>query len=198
MDADETTFCRCHVCATLRSLLVETPRTVDDRLLLTYAEAGALLSLTESTVRSLVSSGDIHAVHVGRYWRIPRANIERFIEDLITAPSPWVEKVRAADGWELRFMGDRRTYTRANGVKFTRTVSWHLGDGRMTLCGRSDGDWEVTDRKWAYSRTCDKCEQMKGRLSGLRPETLGLPPETGRRRRRVPGESGRDALRTPE
>jgi hypothetical protein len=54
----------------------------------------------------------------------------------------------------------------------------------MTLCCRSDGDWEVTDRRWAYSRTCDKCEDMKGRLAGLKPETLGLPAGTGKERRR--------------
>jgi excisionase family DNA binding protein len=185
MEPDEPTFCTCHICATLRGFLAEQPaRPAPDRLLLSYAEVGALLGVTESTMRGLVTSGEVHAVHISRYWRIPRANIERYVEDLITAPSPWVEKVRAVDGWELRFMGDRRTYTRANGVKFTRTVSWHLGDGRMTLCGRSDGDWEVTDRRWAYSRTCDKCETIKVRLSGLKPETLGLPAGTGKKRRR--------------
>ena len=185
MKPDEPTFCTCHICATLRGLLAEAPsRPAPDRLLLSYTEAGALLGMTGSTARGLVASGEMRAVHVSRYWRIPRKDVERYVEDLITAPSPWVEKVRAVDGWELRFMGDRRTYTRANGVKFTRTVSWHLGDGRMTLCGRSDGQWEVTDRRWAYSRTCDKCETIKARLTGLQREPLGLPAGTGKKRRR--------------
>jgi hypothetical protein len=49
----------------------------------------------------------------------------------------------------------------------------------MTLCGPFDGDREEMDRRWVYSRTCDRCETMKARLSGLKPETLDLPPGTG-------------------
>ena len=72
-------------------------------------------------------SHNVKVEHEGPPWRVPRVNLERYVDDLVTAPSPRVEKVPAVNGWELRLMGDQRTYTRANGTKFTRTVSWHLG-----------------------------------------------------------------------
>ena len=52
-----------------------------EKLLYSQAEASALLNVSESTIRRLVARGELKRVRgIGRC-RIPRKEIERFIED---------------------------------------------------------------------------------------------------------------------
>jgi excisionase family DNA binding protein len=51
---------------------------VDPLELLTVAEVGKLLKLHRTTVYTLINKGQLHAVMLGRYKRIPRAELERF------------------------------------------------------------------------------------------------------------------------
>jgi len=77
----------------------------------------------------------------------------------------WVEARRDLDAWGLRYMGDHRTYTTKRGVKTSRTVAWHLGDGKTTLCGKEPvGRWEVTTRIWSWTRMCEACEAIRDRI----------------------------------
>ena len=48
-------------------------------LLLRPTEVGRLLRLTVGGVEELVRSGELHAVRVGKRWRIPRGSVERLV-----------------------------------------------------------------------------------------------------------------------
>jgi len=53
--------------------------TKDD--VLTVDEATAILKVSKKTLYNLVKSGELHAVKVGRGWRILRGSIERYLMD---------------------------------------------------------------------------------------------------------------------
>jgi len=50
----------------------------NERLLLTYAEAGAYLNVSETTIRRLVAEGELPAADIGRMRRISRKALEAF------------------------------------------------------------------------------------------------------------------------
>ncbi len=52
----------------------------DNRLLVTLRETGAMLGLSERTVWSLVNSGKLSRVKIGRSIRIPMDSIRQLIE----------------------------------------------------------------------------------------------------------------------
>ncbi len=56
-------------------------------LCLTYREAAQLLKCCERVVWGLVQSGEIRAIRLGRAVRIPRSEIERFIESRLNRPA---------------------------------------------------------------------------------------------------------------
>jgi excisionase family DNA binding protein len=47
--------------------------------LLTVREIAETLKLTEQTVRSWISAGDLPAVHIGRRVRVPRSDFQQFL-----------------------------------------------------------------------------------------------------------------------
>lgn len=47
---------------------------------LTVAEVAKLLRVSRKTVEKLIYAKKLHAVKVGRVWRIPRAAVEAFLE----------------------------------------------------------------------------------------------------------------------
>ena len=60
-----------------------------DRLLLTPEEAAKVLRVGRTTVYSLMKSGDLRAVHIGRSCRIPQAEVEHYVRRLqALAPRP--------------------------------------------------------------------------------------------------------------
>ena len=46
---------------------------------LTPEQVAAELQVTKRTAITLCTSGKLQAFHVGRYWRIPRVSLERYI-----------------------------------------------------------------------------------------------------------------------
>jgi len=165
--------CGCHVCTTLRNLFAASIEAEHDRrsptpLLLTFGQAAELLGISESTVRELVGEQELRAVTVQSYGRrrIPRAEIDDYISRLLTGQlRAWVEARRDVEQWGLRYMGDRRSYTYRNGQRVERTSSWHLGDGKTTLCGaEARGRWEVVLQAWYGSRLCRDCEAIRDRM----------------------------------
>lgn len=177
--------CRCHVCNTLRNVLAastdaEADRRVQSALLLTFGEVAQLLGVGEGTVRSLVAEGEIRAVTIQSYGRrrIPRAELDEYLSRLLTGQlRGWVEARRDLDQWGLRYMGDHRTYTDKNGRKTSRSVSWHLGDGRTALCGKEPGGrWEVTTQYWSWTRLCVACEAIRDRIRLEKLEKRRRPP----------------------
>jgi excisionase family DNA binding protein len=66
----------------LRDILAAQP------LLLTSEEAADVLRVGRTTVYALMKSGDLHAVHIGRSCRLPRAELERYVDRLATPPPP--------------------------------------------------------------------------------------------------------------
>jgi excisionase family DNA binding protein len=177
--------CRCHVCNTLRSVLSANRDAPSDTrvatpLLLTFGQAAELLGVSDDTVRTLVHEGEIRSVTIQSYGgrRIPRAELDDYISRLITGQlRAWVEARRDLDQWGLRYMGDHRTYTNKRGIKTSRTVAWHLGDGKSTLCGKEPvGRWEVTTRIWSWTRLCDACEAIRDRIRLEMLEKRRRPP----------------------
>ncbi len=177
--------CRCHVCNTLRNVLSANRDAPGDTrvttpLLLTFGQAAELLGVSDDTVRALVHEGEIRSVTIQSYGRrrVPRAELDGYISRLITGQlRAWVEARRDLDQWGLRYMGDHRTYTNKRGVKTSRTVAWHLGDGKTTLCGREPvGRWEVTTRIWSWTRLCDACEAIRDRIRLEKLERRRQPP----------------------
>lgn len=52
----------------------------DRRLLLTVREAAALLAIGRTTLYELIGAGELGTVHIGRAVRIPRAELEAFVD----------------------------------------------------------------------------------------------------------------------
>lgn len=63
------------------------PRESPDRLLLTVEEAANLLNLGRTKTYSLVRSGEIESVQIGRLRRVPKSAIDDYTERLISAQS---------------------------------------------------------------------------------------------------------------
>jgi excisionase family DNA binding protein len=177
--------CRCHVCNTLRNTLganreADVHREVPSRLLLSFGEAAELLGISEGTVRSLVAEGEIRAVTIKSYGRrrVPRGELDDYVSRLITGQlRQWVDARRDLDQWGLRYMGDNRTYADKNGRKTSRTVGWHLGDGKTALCGKEPGGrWEVTTRFWSWQRICEACVAIRERIRVEKLEKRRRPP----------------------
>src|SRR3954464_4387275 len=59
----------------------------DEPLLLTPEEAARLLRIGRTTVYALMKAGDLRPVHIGRSCRLPRAELERYVNRL-HAPEP--------------------------------------------------------------------------------------------------------------
>jgi len=57
------------------------PPQPEDRLLLNATEVARLLGLGRSTIFSLLAAGELPAIRIGRSVRVPRAALERWIED---------------------------------------------------------------------------------------------------------------------
>jgi excisionase family DNA binding protein len=53
-----------------------------EQLLLTVKQTASALSLSVAKVYELLASGAIASVHVGRARRVPRAELERFVDQL--------------------------------------------------------------------------------------------------------------------
>jgi excisionase family DNA binding protein len=186
-DLDDQTHdrCDCHVCSTLCNVLsANLDATHDHRvvtaLLLSFGQAAELLGIGEAAVRSLVSQGEIRAVTVQTYGRqrIPRVEIDEYVARLLTGQlRAWVEARRDLEQWGLRYMGDHRMYTDKNGRRSDRTVAWHLGDGKTTLCGKEPGGkWEVTAQGHWISRLCRDCEAIRDRRRLEKLERRRRPP----------------------
>ena len=56
-------------------------------LLLTPEEAARLLRVGRTTVYALMKTGDLHPVHIGRSCRLARAELERYVNRLLS-PEP--------------------------------------------------------------------------------------------------------------
>jgi excisionase family DNA binding protein len=59
----------------------------DEPLLLTPEEAATVLRVGRTTVYALMKSGDLHAVHIGRSCRLPRAELQRYVDRLSAPPT---------------------------------------------------------------------------------------------------------------
>ena len=57
----------------------------DDALLVTPEEAAALLRVGRTTVYALMKGGELRSVHIGRSCRLPRAELERYVNDLTSS-----------------------------------------------------------------------------------------------------------------
>lgn len=212
METDDSTGssgpCACHACATLRNVLSANLDANHDRrvvtpLLLTFAQAAELLGITEGNVRTLVTAGELRAVSVqsyGRRW-IPRVELDEYVSRLLTGQlREWVEARRDLDQWGLRYMGDRRTYTDKNGRRMERTVSWHLGDAKTTLCATAPvGRWDITTQSFWISRLRRECEAIRDRIRLEKLKHRRRPPLTPRAVRpmltEVQREGGRETVR---
>jgi excisionase family DNA binding protein len=64
----------------LRDILAAEP------MLLTPEKAATVLRVGRTTVYPLMKSGDLHAVHIGRSCRLPRAKLQRYVDRLIAPP----------------------------------------------------------------------------------------------------------------
>lgn len=177
--------CDCHVCNTLRHLFaanvdVEHDRRSPTPLLLTFAQAAELLGVGEGTVRELVGEQELRAVTIQSYGRrrIPRAEIDDYISRLLDGQlRKWIEARRELEQWGLRYMGDRRSYTYKNGQQVERTSTWHLGDGKTTLCGtEARGRWEVVVHNWYGSRLCHECDAIRDRMRLEKLDRRRRPP----------------------
>ncbi|NEM08730.1 helix-turn-helix domain-containing protein [Geodermatophilus normandii] len=59
-----------------------------DPLLLTPEEAAQVLRIGRTTIYALMKAGELRAVHIGRSCRLPRAELERYVDHLRTPPLP--------------------------------------------------------------------------------------------------------------
>lgn len=56
-----------------------------DTALLTLSDAAATLSLGKTTLRKLIDGGEIRVVRIGGLVRVPRSEIQRWIESQLQA-----------------------------------------------------------------------------------------------------------------
>jgi excisionase family DNA binding protein len=59
----------------------------DDALLVTPEEAAKLLRVRRTTVYALMKTGDLRPVHIGRSCRLPRGELQRYVDGLTTPSS---------------------------------------------------------------------------------------------------------------
>lgn len=59
-----------------------------DRLLLTVAEAAAMLGVGRTKAYELIAAGQLQVVHVGRAARVPVITVHRYVEALASPPRP--------------------------------------------------------------------------------------------------------------
>src|SRR3954453_2466122 len=59
-----------------------------DPLLLTPEEAATILRIGRTTIYALMKSGELHPVHIGRSCRLPRVELERYVNRLQPPPPP--------------------------------------------------------------------------------------------------------------
>ena len=57
----------------------------DDALLVTPEEAAALLRVGRTTVYALMKAGKLRPVHIGRSCRLPRSELNRYIDGLTSS-----------------------------------------------------------------------------------------------------------------
>lgn len=57
-------------------------------LLLTPEEAAQVLRVGRTTIYALMKAGDLRPVHIGRSCRLPRSELERYVDRLQRPPSP--------------------------------------------------------------------------------------------------------------
>lgn len=67
--------------------------------LLTPKAAAAALSVSTKTIGRMVRRGQLRTVQVGRHWRVPRSEVERFSTPKTKAPQP---KRRGAEQYDVR------------------------------------------------------------------------------------------------
>ena len=65
-----------------------------DALLLTPEEAARVLRVGRTTIYALMKAGELHPVHIGRSCRLPRAELEHYVNRLQAPPSPPPRPVR--------------------------------------------------------------------------------------------------------
>ena len=58
-----------------------------DAMLVTPEEAARLLRVGRTTVYALMKHGHLRPVHIGRSCRLPRAELERYVDGLTTSAS---------------------------------------------------------------------------------------------------------------
>jgi excisionase family DNA binding protein len=58
----------------------------NDALLLTPEEAARVLRVGRTTVYALMKAGDLRPIHIGRCCRLSRAELERYVDRLESAP----------------------------------------------------------------------------------------------------------------
>jgi excisionase family DNA binding protein len=57
-------------------------------LLLTPEEAATVLRIGRTTIYALMKAGELRPVHIGRSCRLPRAELERYVNRLQAPPPP--------------------------------------------------------------------------------------------------------------
>jgi excisionase family DNA binding protein len=57
-------------------------------LLLTPEEAAQVLRVGRTTIYALMKAGDLRPVHIGRSCRLPRSELERYVDRLQRPPAP--------------------------------------------------------------------------------------------------------------
>ena len=78
-----------------------------DRLLLTVAEAAAMLGVGRTKAYELIAGGQLQVVHIGRAARVPVAAVHRYVEALTSPPRRRLRRVarqRAASQPQLPFV----------------------------------------------------------------------------------------------
>jgi excisionase family DNA binding protein len=67
-------------------------------LLLTPEEAARALRVGRTTIYGLIKAGELRPVHIGRSCRLPRAELERYVDRLAAPPSPQQSRRRRQGG----------------------------------------------------------------------------------------------------
>ena len=77
---------------------------VSDAMLVTPEEAARLLRVGRTTVYALMKRGHLRPVHIGRSCRLPRAELERYVDGLTASASRGSNETfqRITDGGEAR------------------------------------------------------------------------------------------------
>lgn len=52
---------------------------MEDLRLYTIKEIASLLKVTERTIYNYILSGSLHAIKIGKYWRVKHIDLERFL-----------------------------------------------------------------------------------------------------------------------